>query len=79
MTRTIRTDFAAVNARGVTVRTFNDLPTARRWAWRNALLHRGLHVREVTVTVQDRWLYTPPQPKPPKAAPFAIPTMPQVA
>jgi len=77
-----RTDYVAFNGKGVPVRIFDDAGKARRWAWRHAILHEGLHVREVITTVDERWIYTPPQP--PKPQPrtredFAIPSMTAVA
>jgi hypothetical protein len=57
MTHTIRTDYAAYNARGVQVRTFNDLPRARAWVRDNASLHVGLHLQEVSLVA--RKIYTP--------------------
>lgn len=53
------TDFQAVNARGVTLATFGDVALARAWVKRNAALHDGLHVEEVTTTVTRRRTYVP--------------------
>jgi hypothetical protein len=55
--KTLRTDYAAFNARGVQVRTFNDLPHARAWVRNNAVLHEGLHLQEVSLVA--RKIYTP--------------------
>lgn len=57
MTRTLRTDYAAVNSHNVTLRTFNDLPRARAWVRDNASLHAGLHLQEVSLVA--RKIYTP--------------------
>lgn len=69
MTRTIRTDYAAVNARGVTLYTFNDLATARAWVRDNAHQHDGLMLEEVALTA--RRIYRPRPAK--RADQFAIP------
>lgn len=54
-----RTDFEAVNARGTTLATFGEIALARAWVKRNADIHPGLHVEEVTVTVTRRRAYMP--------------------
>jgi hypothetical protein len=54
-----RTDFEAVNARGVTIRTFGDLDHARRWVREHAPEHDGLHVDEVTTQVSRRRVFRP--------------------
>lgn len=54
---TLRTDFAAVNASGVTLRTFNDIKRAREWVRDNAWQHAGLHLQEVSLVA--RKIYTP--------------------
>lgn len=75
MTRLLRTDFAAVNARGVTVRTFDDERRAKAWVRENACLHDGLTLEEVSLTA--RRIYRPRVVS--RARDFAIPTMPAVA
>lgn len=52
-------DFRAVNAKGVTLRTFGDLNTARKWARQNAAEHDGLRIECVTTIVTARTVYTP--------------------
>lgn len=52
-------DFEAVNARNITIRTFGDLETARRWVKEHAPEHDGLHVDEVTTQVSRRRVYRP--------------------
>lgn len=59
MSRDTRTDYAAVNARGVTLYTFSDPAVGRAWVRNNAALHTGLHLREVTITTTSRRLYAP--------------------
>lgn len=70
MTRAVRTDYAAVNAKGVTLYTFNDAAAGRAWVRERAALHEGLHLREVTYIQHSRRVYRPPVVKP---DPFAIP------
>lgn len=60
MTRVLRTDYAAKNARGVTLYTFGDLASARRWARANLHRHAGVYVEAVEITA--RRVYTPRQP-----------------
>lgn len=60
MGRTVTTDYAAVNARDVTLHTFSDPVIGRAWVRDNAALHNGLHLREVTVTTTSRRMYAPP-------------------
>ena len=55
--RTLRTDYAAVNGRNVTVYSFGDLPTAKAWAKDNAHLHDGLRIERVTLSADT--VYTP--------------------
>lgn len=60
MTPAVRTDYAAVNVRGVTLCTFNDVAKGRAWVRQNAVLHDGLHLREVTITTKSRRIYAAP-------------------
>lgn len=53
----IRTDYAACNGRGVQVRTFNDLPHARKWVREHAPQHDGLHLQEVCLVARS--IYVP--------------------
>lgn len=53
------TDFEVVNGRGLLVATCGDLPLARAWVKRNAALHDGLRVEEVTTTITRRRAYVP--------------------
>jgi hypothetical protein len=70
MTRTIRTDYQAINGVGRVVYTFGDEASARAWAKDNAHLHDGLRIERLTVTAQA--IYTP---RPARRRPdFAIPT-----
>lgn len=72
--RTVRIDYAAVNARGVSVRTFQDRDIGKTWVRENAYLHDGLQL-EVHETTARR-VYKP------RLAPrhsFAIPPMPVAA
>lgn len=52
MTRTIRTDYAAVNGKGVTLYTFNDATKGRAWVRENACLHDGLILEEVQLVAR---------------------------
>lgn len=72
MIRTVRTDWQAVNALGVTVRTFDREDVARAWVKDNALLHDGLYLEEVTIMA--RRVY---RPRVPRAFDFSIPRMPR--
>lgn len=72
MTRVIRTDYQAVNAAGVTLRTFDRQDAARAWVKDNALLHDGLYLEEVTITA--RRVY---RPRAARSFDFAIPRMPR--
>ncbi len=54
-----RVDFHVVNARDVVIRTFDELPMARKWVREHAPEHDGLHVVEVTTIVQRRRVYRP--------------------
>lgn len=54
---TLRTDYVAVNSRGVKLYTFNDAAKARAWVRSNAALHDGLHLQEVSLVA--RKIYTP--------------------
>lgn len=72
MTRTLRTDFAAVNAKGVTVRTFDDERRAKTWVRENALLHDGLTLERVKIVAER--IYRPRVAN--RARDFAIPAMP---
>lgn len=58
MTRVLRTDYAAVNAMGVTLYTFNDIAKGRAWVRDNAALHDGLVLEEISVVA--RRVYRPP-------------------
>lgn len=69
MIRTVRTDFAAVNGKGVTLYTFNDLQSARAWARDNAARHDGLRIEQVTLVAAT--VYTPRRSRP--APDFRIP------
>lgn len=60
MSRHTRIDYAAVNARDVTLYTFSDPAVGRAWVRNNAALHDGLHLREVTITTTSRRMYAPP-------------------
>lgn len=71
MTRTIRTDYAAVNGLGVTVRTFADAVNGRTWVRDNAHLHDGLTLEEVSLVA--RRVY---RPRKVARTSFAIPPMP---
>lgn len=73
MSRVLRTDYAAVNALGVTIYTFNDLAKGRAWVRQNASLHIGLHLQEIALVA--RKVYRPPSPRF-RADAFAIPAMP---
>ncbi|MFN4296760.1 MAG: hypothetical protein ACK4FB_07940 [Brevundimonas sp.] len=57
MTRVLRTDYQAVNAAGVTLRTFDRQDAARAWVKDNAMLHDGLYLEEVTIMA--RRVYRP--------------------
>jgi hypothetical protein len=76
MNRSTRIDYAAVNAKGVVLYTFNDAAKARAWVRNSAALHDGLHVREITVTTQSRKIYSPPKSR---SDDLAIPPAPRVA
>lgn len=52
MTRTIRTDYAAVNGKGVTLYTFSDAAKGRAWVRDNAALHDGLILEEVQLVAR---------------------------
>jgi len=58
MGRVIRTDFAAVNGKGVTLCAFNDAAKGRAWVRDNAALHDGLVLEEIAITA--RRVYRPP-------------------
>lgn len=58
--RQTRIDYAAVNARDVTLHTFSDPAVGRAWVRANAGIHPGLHLREVTVTTTSRRIFTVP-------------------
>jgi hypothetical protein len=73
MTRTIRTDYAAVNGLGVKLYTFNDASKGRAWVRDNAAIHTGLHLVEVALT--ERRIYRPPSIRP-RHDDFAIPACP---
>lgn len=60
MSRQTRIDYAAVNARDVTLHTFSDPAVGRAWVRANAAIHPGLHLREVTITTTSRRMYAPP-------------------
>jgi hypothetical protein len=45
-----RVDYEAVNARGVTLCTFQDLDMAKAWVRERYAEHEGLHVVETTIT-----------------------------
>ena len=55
--KTLRTDYRAVNGKGVCLYSFGDAESARAWAKDNVHLHDGLTVEEVTITA--RRIYTP--------------------
>lgn len=57
MQRLLRTDFAAVNGKGVTVRTFDDERRAKAWVRDNACLHDGLTLERHDITA--RRIYRP--------------------
>lgn len=73
MHRVIRTDYAARNARGVTLMTFGDIAQGRAWVRDNASLHDGLVLEELTIMA--RRVYRP-RPAPARPSPFSIPAMP---
>lgn len=54
-----RLDFEAVNARGVTIRTFDRLELAKAWVREHAPEHDGLHVQAVTTTTRREAVYHP--------------------
>lgn len=58
-------DFHVVNSLGRVLYTSPDRDLAKSWAKRNATMHPGLQVEEVTVTTSRRRVY---KPAPPKAA-----------
>lgn len=58
MTRVVRTDFQAVNGRGVVLFTFSDPAVGRAWVRANAALHDGLVLEEIAITA--RRVYRPP-------------------
>jgi len=58
MSRTIRTDFQAVNSRRVVLYTFSDPVVGRAWVRENAALHDGLVLEEVSLVA--RRVYRPP-------------------
>lgn len=72
MTRVLRTDYAAVNGRGITVYTFSDPAKGRAWVRDNAFLHDGLTLEVVTLTA--RRVYRPRAVS--AARDFRIPAMP---
>lgn len=74
MSRQTRIDYAAVNARDVTLHTFSDPAKGRAWVRDNAALHTGLHLREVTITTISRRVYAPPSVRRQRDE-FAIPPM----
>ncbi|CAN7173168.1 hypothetical protein [Brevundimonas sp. LjRoot202] len=59
MNRSTRIDYAAVNARGVILRTFNDAAKGRAWVRENAALHADLHLQELTTVQIARRIYRP--------------------
>ena len=73
MNRVLRTDFAAVNAKGVTLYTFSDPAKGRAWVRENACRHDGLHLQEVQITA--RKVYRPPSASR-RRFDLAIPAMP---
>ena len=73
MVRILRTDYAAVNARGVTLYTFSDLAKARAWVRDNAHLHSGLTLESIQLVA--RRIY---KPRASNRECFAIPPMPAV-
>lgn len=75
-----RTDYRAVNARGLVLRTFADRELGRTWVKENACRHDGLVLRAVTVIERSRidYRYRAPRRIAP-ADPFAIPAIPQAA
>ena len=58
MTRVLRTDYAAVNARGTVLYTFSDPAVGRAWVRANACIHDGLVLEEIALTA--RRVYRPP-------------------
>lgn len=74
MSRVIRRDWAAVNANGVTVYSFNDFELGRDWVRRNAPLHDGLALHEIEVVA--RRVYRPRVAAPVRRDAFAIPAVP---
>ena len=58
MSRVLRTDYAAVNSRGVILFTFSDPAVGRAWVRANTALHDGLVLEEIAVTA--RRVYRPP-------------------
>jgi len=58
MSRVVRTDWQAVNSKGVVLYSFNDIARGRAWVRENASLHDGLVLEEVALVA--RRVYRPP-------------------
>lgn len=58
MARTVRTDWQAVNGKGVVLYTFNDVAKGRAWVRDNSALHEGLILEVIEVTA--RRVYSAP-------------------
>lgn len=52
MGRVVRTDWQAVNGKGVVLYTFNDVAKGRAWVRDNAALHDGLILEEVQLVAR---------------------------
>lgn len=69
--RESKTDFQAVNIRGIVIQTFSDADLARKFARENQHLHNGLTIQTRTVTTETRRFYTPPKSR--RAVDFSVP------
>lgn len=58
MGRVVRTDWQAVNSKGIVLFTFSDIARGRAWVRDNASLHDGLVLEEVSLVA--RRVYRPP-------------------
>lgn len=54
-----RRDFHAVNARGITVRSFGDRDLGRDWVRKHSPEHDGLRLEEVETVEHRRVVYRP--------------------
>lgn len=76
MTRTLRTDWQAVNAAGTVLFTFADRDLGRSWVRANAHRHDGLILEEVTVLARRDYRPRLTRPAQRRVDPFAIPAFP---